>query len=73
MQELISSCPSVCPSHSGIVSKRTPLHHYYFTNGEFADSSFLPDPIHREIQNGSPRAKALNETGAATNWRILDL
>ena len=58
----LSVCPSVCPSHSDIISKRTNIHGF-FTDGEREDSSFCRYPVRPEIRKGSLRARAIYETG----------
>jgi len=70
----LSVCPSVCPSHSGIVSKRTKLASFMVSSlmpdGQREDSSFCKYPVHPKIRKGSPsaRAGAIYETGVGTNW-----
>ena len=60
--------PSVCPSHSGIVSKRT-NEHDFFTDEEPEDSDFCRYQVRPKIRKGSPRGRTLCE-GVGRNGRF---
>jgi len=45
-------------------------HHNFFTDGQPEQSSFRKYLVHLEIRKGSPRARAIYETGVGTNWRF---
>jgi len=63
-------CPSVCLSHSAIVSKRTKLASWFLHRRRARTFWFLQMSVHPEIRKGSPRARPLNSD---LGWPWIDL
>ena len=64
---------SVCPSvrHTPVLyQNEESQRHDFFTIRQPEHSSFQKYLAHHEIRQGSPRARAISETGVGTNWRF---